>query len=496
MFLGGRRRGLTRNKRSTGAPSKTAATTTRTLCRFSFDPRTSKRYNTQPFQKTLISQYKKTPLRTLTTIARFQSQFSKHLTKRVERGRNTFVSSNRNTYRQNSISSKNGGKINAKRNDEKEKLSKQLSSLIKIAGIPILMYSVHQVGYHQGIIEYSKDPEEMRNRVMCSILSNFGTAGVFNIQVQTGDKMVDVPKKVINTAKSYVLTELNKCIRNHIIEELGPDDVRVTNQMIVDRLHSIMSPKNAKWNENVIARDPISQIVQKMRQDEIFRHWRDANDRMGSGHSSWKMIMIESDVPKAFVSELFPHTFFITTAMIGGFVSNADEFAFLIGHEISHVILGHDSDQNVLHTLLSAIEIMLHSLDPTGGFVSLKIIAPFIRTIQSSINASNSRANEDEADALGLKLAAMSCCDTNRAAKILLKIAQYEEEILFHVKKSGSIFAKISNSFININSHEPTMKRYKNLKELSKQENSSAYEERLGYCGVVQRSFWSSMRRK
>ena len=118
--------------------------------------------------------------------------------------------------------------------------------------------------------------------------------------------MADVPKKVINTAKSYVLSELNICIRNHIIKELGPDHVRVTNQMIADRLHLNMSPKNGKWHKSVIDQDPILRIVEKMRQDENFRHWRDANDRMGLGSRSWRMIMIESNVPKAFVSELFP----------------------------------------------------------------------------------------------------------------------------------------------------------------------------------------------
>ena len=106
----------------------------------------AKRYNSQPFQKASIFQYKKKPLlRTFTTtIARFQIQCSrKLLTKGVERGRNTFISSNRNATRQSSIST------NTRRKDEKEKLSKQIASLLKIAGIPILMFSLYQVGYHQ-----------------------------------------------------------------------------------------------------------------------------------------------------------------------------------------------------------------------------------------------------------------------------------------------------------------------------------------------------------
>ena len=61
------------------------------------------------------------------------------------------------------------------------------------ASLPEIKYT--QLRFHnsfstiatvQGIMEYSKDPEEKRTELMCSFLSYLGTTPTLNIEIQSG----------------------------------------------------------------------------------------------------------------------------------------------------------------------------------------------------------------------------------------------------------------------------------------------------------------------
>jgi len=371
--------------------------------------------------------------------------------------------------------------------------------------------SVYQLGYQQGIIDFSRDPVEKRKELLHSILKNFGN-DICEIHVQSGEnvaigpkQVIDsiksyalydlnykVPKQVINAAKSYVLHELDKSIQRHIIEEVGPDS-EVTTQMIFELLNNTLVPTAT----TAVQSKSVQSIVDKVVDDEDYVQWKNANNRMGRGSVSWSMILIKSDIPNAFVSELIPQTIFITTGILQQVVSNDDELALLLGHELSHLILGHNSEQNSIQTLLSTLEIILLSLDPTEGLASLAVITS-IREIKSSLVAAHSRINENEADALGLKLTAMSCFDTERATEVFSKIAQSENEMTLGSKSEnvdvGSNFQRRmmidTKKFMNMNSHPPTMQRYEALKVLSKQENADAY------CWDFRKKFWFSFKKE
>ncbi len=119
-------------------------------------------------------------------------------------------------------------------------------------------------------------------------------------------------------------------------------------------------------------------------------------------------------------------------------------------------------------------------MDPTEGLLSIFIMG-FINYIRQISSASHSRQNEKEADELGIQLAAMSCFDTKRAAKVMAKMHQNEIELETEQKtmvkninnddKRGGGYAL--SSFLD--SHPPSMLRYETLLELSKVENSDKY---------------------
>ena len=52
--------------------------------------------------------------------------------------------------------------------------------------------------------------------------------------------------------------------------------------------------------------DPIQSIMERVEQDDNYVKWKKANDRMGSGSDEWSLILIRSDMPNAFVTELIP----------------------------------------------------------------------------------------------------------------------------------------------------------------------------------------------
>ena len=46
-------------------------------------------------------------------------------------------------------------------------------------------------------------------------------------------------------------------------------------------------------------------------------------------------MLIPSEMPNAFVSEILPHRIFITTSLFEKFIESQDELALVLGHEIS-----------------------------------------------------------------------------------------------------------------------------------------------------------------
>ena len=103
-------------------------------------------------------------------------------------------------------------------------------------------------------------------------------------------------------------------------------------------------------------------------------------------------VLIPSTIPNAFVSEIMPHRIFITTSLLQTFIESQDELALVLGHEISHLILGHSSSTNAFETSFRTIEILLLSLDPTEGLLSLAFMT-FLASVRHAIGAVYSRDN-------------------------------------------------------------------------------------------------------
>jgi Zn-dependent protease with chaperone function len=136
----------------------------------------------------------------------------------------------------------------------------------------------------------------------------------------------------------------------------------------------------------------------------------------------WQYIFLKSPAPNAFVTEILPQRFFITTAMLD-VATTPDEVAVVLGHEISHLILGHVSETNSIETFLRTLEVLLLSMDPTAGLVSVAIMG-LLYAARQALSAAYSREHERQADELGLELAALACFDTQKGSHVMYKMHQ------------------------------------------------------------------------
>jgi len=217
----------------------------------------------------------------------------------------------------------------------------------------------------------------------------------------------------------------------------------------------------------------------------------------------WQFVFIQSDAPNAFVTEILPRRFFITTAMLQ-IAETPDELALVLGHEVSHLILGHVSATNRVETALRTVEVLLLSMDPTAGLLSVLVMS-LLYAARKAASAAHSRGNEVQADDLGLKLAAAACYDTRRGSQVMLKMHQAstgmssaEKDVL--PKASPAAEGTASGSILStavvrlMDTHPPSLDRWQRLQSAAEDgENYTKHPECAGISSRFFNALWSSL---
>jgi Zn-dependent protease with chaperone function len=329
----------------------------------------------------------------------------------------------------------------------------RVAKTIKFIRIPFLVLTVFGVGYNQGKIDYARDPEGEKKLLLAKVLAGIGATPADRLtssSVGIGDARVHqvqrVGKRVTKVAAAHVKRQMQaqyeKCAQR--LEDKG---YKATEQNMTDMLRE--DKEATMWST-------------------AERHMTTTGSAAGRmSSSSWEYYVIDSPIPNAFVSEILPHHIFITTAMMDTFIRNDDEMALILGHELSHLILGHVSKTNTLETFLRALEVLLLSVDPTEGAASLVMMVVYWAT-RTLIGAAHSQDHEREADELGIKIAAMACYDTKLASEVFDKIHKFDSE-------SGANKALKGTAADWFDSHPPVMERYHYLVAESEIENKDKY---------------------
>ncbi len=303
---------------------------------------------------------------------------------------------------------------------------KRLAFLVKLTRVPILITAVYTLGYQNGVVETVRNPFKIQQGTFEEICASMGVTHGSQVSI-IGEKANDLRLSRIGWMRGYEEMEQDKRVAK--VAEIGREIIRAARMYVRHQLNEAtrIAQAELKLEESSLSK---AEFIRKLNENEEVMKWTHALERIEGfsvdGIQNWQYIVIDTPIPNAFVSEMLPQRFFVTTGLFEEFVSNNDELAMILGHEISHLIKGHNSERNIVEFLFRGLEITLLMLDPTEGMLSL-MVASFLGSSREALVAAHSRTNETEADELGCQLAAMACFDTSRGAKVFQKMAQYDE---------------------------------------------------------------------
>jgi predicted Zn-dependent protease len=290
-----------------------------------------------------------------------------------------------------------------------------LVAYLSFIRIPIIAAGIYSIGYHQGVIESHRNPTKFqtaivdsilleetghkdRNDVRVHILSEFDLQGpdaAIKIKMNRHYQVASVAKLIVDQARDYVDEELQRA-KNAVRLEAMENNPSLFQQ----------EDSSDKNNEDLkqTREDLLSELYEK---DDKVKFFLEAKTRIDGDELNtepWRFIFVEDAPINAFVTEIAPKRIFIMTSLLE-FAQNIDEVAFVLAHEVSHLIYGHHSRSNDIELALKTAEIMLLTIDPTAGFLAFAFIA-MLDVARKAISLSYSRDHEREADSLGIQLVA------------------------------------------------------------------------------------------
>jgi predicted Zn-dependent protease len=134
-------------------------------------------------------------------------------------------------------------------------------------------------------------------------------------------------------------------------------------------------------------------------------------------HTDWEFVVFDSTVPNAFA---LPGGKIGICSDLFRYIDNDAELAMVVGHEISHVLCSHSSEQQgqgiLLETVGNVLELTMEDERIHKGY---KLISNVGMTL------SYSREHEYEADYFGLKLLSEAGYSPRRAIKFYDKLAKF-----------------------------------------------------------------------
>ncbi len=132
---------------------------------------------------------------------------------------------------------------------------------------------------------------------------------------------------------------------------------------------------------------------------------------------------------------------FLSTALVELAGRDRDELAFVVAHEMAHVIRRHAIDRWLTDKALAAVSM---------ATPATRRLSPLIRRLgMDGLSKAYSRQQEDEADELGVKLAVAAGFDPAGAVRVLQRLAAADEGFAF------------------LSTHPPTAQRVRRLRELT-----------------------------
>lgn len=274
--------------------------------------------------------------------------------------------------------------------------SANFQRFIRVGRVIFVSAMIYQVGYQNGMVHFAQDPERMEQELM----------------------------------KLSLGIEQNEKIEDHIHSEYSPMFKRV--RKIGDRIiaagreHCTTQKKAAQLALTNLK--PDEQVTKEQLKMEVEK-WELACRRL---EGKWSIILCKSPQVNAFVSGFAPRKVFVFEGLVTQLKPTDDELAMILGHELSHVILGHIEEQVPVTAILFGTQLVLMTLvDPVGIFSFL--FDAVIGHLRGYLQANFSREHEFEADELGLLLTSLACFDIKAGAHVHEKLAELSHHRATHL---------------------------------------------------------------
>jgi len=135
---------------------------------------------------------------------------------------------------------------------------------------------------------------------------------------------------------------------------------------------------------------------------------------------NWEVRLIDSPVTNAFA--IPGGKIFVFSGLLN-VTQNDDGLAFILGHEVAHVLARHGAEQMAVGRIMLGVSVLLSALfgDNIGSFVLARLLS-LVTELRYSRNM------ESEADYIGLLLMHNAKFDINEAPRVWERMVQYTGE--------------------------------------------------------------------
>lgn len=338
--------------------------------------------------------------------------------------------------------------------------------LVRAVGVAVLATAMYEAGYQAGLITYIEDPHNIEEKMVKKVLFSAGDANQrplhhpHQIQVKrVGENLIFAAKQMF-LEKARKLEAENKEIQL-IIEANGEKIFSFDEKLDKDEIRRQTYDLEGKFYKN---------------KRELARYQTTLSRLKGS----WNYVVIDTPTVDAFVTPTCPRWIFVHKGLMEKLNPTDDELAFVIGHELSHFLFQHSEKKRDYDSNLKYFQLILLTFVEPVGFFALAYDYLLATTVQY-LDASYSRECEEEADRLGIELAARACYDTKKSAKILEKLLAHET----HVDGTGDIYnflifegmSNFTSMITEIEKNEENDKREK--KHASWSDNHPSFDDRI-----------------
>jgi predicted Zn-dependent protease len=172
--------------------------------------------------------------------------------------------------------------------------------------------------------------------------------------------------------------------------------------------------------ESAVGRDLASALLQQMERDRepaVEAILVDLKYRLAQGlrNRQWQFQFLAVQSPEINAFALPGGFVFITRTLLEFCQWDQDELAFILGHEMAHIVQGHVMDRLLANSMIRAT---LGRLTPVGGLLG----QPIVGLAATLLNQGYSQDNELEADRIGIQLARQAGFDPTAAIRLFARL--------------------------------------------------------------------------